>query len=72
MVKEKQAAEVETKALPKLAQIAVRELQKSFDAAMDEVIGESATVLGVSPKDGWQFDARSLTFVREKPSQTEA
>lgn len=72
MAKEKQAAEVETRPLPKLAQIAVRELQKNFDAAMEEIVNESGASLRVYPKDGWQFDARSLTFVREKPSATEA
>ena len=55
----------ETKPLPKLAQIAVRELQKNMNAAMFEIATESATALGLDP-NLWEFDLRTLTFVKKE------
>jgi hypothetical protein len=51
----------ESKALPALAQIAVRELNKNMNTAMDEIITESMTVLGLTP-DKWQFNLQTMQF----------
>jgi hypothetical protein len=62
------ALKVERKELPKLAQIALREISKNTDNAVNEVVGEAGKVLGINPSEGWQFDANTLSFVRPEPN----
>jgi hypothetical protein len=60
------AQELEVKPLPKLAVVALRELQTNINKATDEVIAESAELLGITPDQGWQYNAQALRFERPK------
>lgn len=55
----------EIKPLPKLAQIAMRELQKNMNAALMEIVQESATTLGLDV-NAWEFDMQRLVFVEKQ------
>jgi hypothetical protein len=54
---------VERRPLPKLAMIAVRELQKNADAAMQEIVIAAGEALCLEPAE-WQFDPQTLSFVK--------
>lgn len=56
-------AAVERKPLNKLALIAFREVQKPFAAAVQEIVEAAAEVDGIDPKE-WQFDMKSLSWVK--------
>lgn len=62
---------VETKPLNKLAQIALRELNKNIAASMQEVLEIAAAADGIDPKDGWRFDAQAGQWARKTPDAAE-
>lgn len=55
---------LERKELPALARIAMREASKNHERIMTEIVEAAGQSLDVNPGE-WQFDAQTMTFVRE-------
>lgn len=58
---------VERIPISKLAQLAIRELNKNTQAALDEILAEAALVQGIRVEDGWGFDVQTTSWARHTP-----
>jgi hypothetical protein len=59
------AARTERKPINRLAVIALRELNKNTQAALQEIIEAAAVADGIAADAGWQFDPQSAQWVRQ-------
>lgn len=55
----------ESKPLNKLAILALRELNKTHAATVQEILEAAADADGIDPKAGWRFDMQTVAWVKQ-------